>query len=170
MRTASLARNPYAPPAATLDDAPPATAAPPMWNPNAAVNWSLLLTPAFGSFLHMRNWQALGEPRRAAAARRWTIGIITTTLLLILLGVLLPEERWLSTAVRGSSVVLLIAWYYGGGRAQARFVRARFGEHYPRRGWTRPILAALGIGAGLFASLMVGVFMIAYSAARLASG
>jgi predicted amidophosphoribosyltransferase len=27
-----------------------------IWNPNAASNWSLVFTPAFGSYLHARNW------------------------------------------------------------------------------------------------------------------
>jgi hypothetical protein len=46
-----------------------ADAAPALWNPNAAANWSLLFSPMFGAWLHMKNWAALGEPERAAARR-----------------------------------------------------------------------------------------------------
>jgi hypothetical protein len=42
-----------------------------IWNPAAAARWSLLFTPAFGAFIHMRNWQTLEQPERAASARRW---------------------------------------------------------------------------------------------------
>jgi len=33
--------------------------------------WSLLFTPAFGAFLQMRNWEALGEPSKAVTSRIW---------------------------------------------------------------------------------------------------
>ena len=47
--------NPYAPPTARVDDVATGDAAPALWNPNAAANWSLLFSPAFGAWLHMKN-------------------------------------------------------------------------------------------------------------------
>ena len=41
-----------------------------LWNRSAAARWSLVFTPAFGAFVLMRNWHALGEPERAASARK----------------------------------------------------------------------------------------------------
>ena len=61
-----MSLNPYSPPGAIIDDV---MNAPPLWNPNAAANWSLLFSPAFGAFVHMKNWQALGEPEKAANAK-----------------------------------------------------------------------------------------------------
>ena len=46
----------------------------PIWNPNAAANWSLIFTPAFGAYIQMLNWQRLGqEPRLSGTNRscRW---------------------------------------------------------------------------------------------------
>jgi len=37
-----------------------------IWNPNAAANWSILFTPAFGSYLQMLNWRTLSEPAKAS--------------------------------------------------------------------------------------------------------
>ena len=51
--------NPYAPPKAEVADVGRTEVAPALWNPNAAASWSLLFSPAFGAFLHMKNWQAL---------------------------------------------------------------------------------------------------------------
>lgn len=48
----------------------PATAAAALWRPSAVAVWSLVFTPVFGSYLLMRNWQALGHQRAAGAARR----------------------------------------------------------------------------------------------------
>lgn len=31
-----------------------------LWNPNAAVNWSVLFTPIFGAWIQAKNWKALG--------------------------------------------------------------------------------------------------------------
>ena len=36
-----------------------------LWNPDAAACWSMLFTPLFGTILVIRNWEALGEPKRA---------------------------------------------------------------------------------------------------------
>ena len=64
-----MSTNPYAPPKAVVADIAPRQDSPPLWNPNAAANWSLLLSPAFGAFLHMKNWEELGEPAKAAASK-----------------------------------------------------------------------------------------------------
>ena len=39
-----------------------------IWNPNAASNWSIIFTPAFGSYLHALNWRTLGEEEHARSA------------------------------------------------------------------------------------------------------
>ena len=67
-----IERNPYAPPQADVEPVAVETpAAPSLWNPNAAASWSLIFTPIFGAILHMKNWEALGEPQKAAGARSW---------------------------------------------------------------------------------------------------
>lgn len=65
--------NPYAPPQAEVADIAGERNPPPLWNPNAAANWSLLFSPAFGAFLHMKNWQALGQPNKATSAKVWFV-------------------------------------------------------------------------------------------------
>ena len=61
--------NPFAPPQAEVADVPTGEAAPALWNPNAASSWSLLFSPIFGAYLHMQNWQALGQPDKAEQCR-----------------------------------------------------------------------------------------------------
>jgi hypothetical protein len=62
-------QNPYAPPRAAVADIDDGRASPPLWNPSAAANWSLLFSPAFGALVQMKHWEALGEPAKASAAR-----------------------------------------------------------------------------------------------------
>lgn len=131
--------NPYAPPTAEVRTN---EQAPPLWNPNAALFWSLLFTPAFGAFLHMKNWQALGEPKKAAASKYWVIAIIVLQLAATGLSVFIPEMDRLP---RPLALGLFVAWCLAGARGQVALVKTRFGADYPRRGWGKPLL----IGGGL---------------------
>jgi hypothetical protein len=140
--------NPYAPPTAEVADiAGDAKIAPPLWNPNAAANWSLLLTPAFGAFLHMRNWEALGEPKKALVAKTWFLLSVLLVAGVSLTSVMAP--RLLNSGVQGIGVMLLFAWYFTGGRPQVSYVRTRFGKAYPRRGWLAPLASAVLMLIGL---------------------
>lgn len=136
------AENPFAPPKADVADVGTHLAAPPLWNPNAAAAWSLFLSPLFGAFIHMKNWEAMGEARKAATSRTWA-GASLAFLVLAVLSVTLPDSGKLDLVFQGGGLVLLIAWYYGSGKAQNAFVLARYGHDYPRKGWARPLLLAL---------------------------
>ena len=67
-----------------------------IWNPGAAARWSLLFSPAFGAFIHMRNWQALDQPERAAATGRWfhaSLGMLVLQIFTSALNARLGTER-----------------------------------------------------------------------------
>lgn len=150
--------NPYSPPRAPVDAGlQPVEAAPALWNPNAAASWSILFTPIFGAYLQMKNWQALGEADRAAGSRRWVTGATVFLLALMAVGMVLPDDPTVDRGARMVGFAFLIAWYYLNGKAQNAYVLARFGKDYPRRGWLKPVFAALGA----FAGLMLGVFLVA---------
>jgi hypothetical protein len=151
----------YAPPKAEVEVASlDAAAAPALWNPNAAANWSLLLSPIFGTWLHMLNWRALGETERAESAKTW---LMVSTLLqagVSIGGALLPFSG-LERLRAPVSFVLLIAWYFASARSQAKWVTEHYGDDYPRRGWTPPLLGALvlWIASALAFLLMAGIGM-----------
>ena len=111
----------------------PATEGIALWNPLAAVNWSWLFTPIFGTYLHMRNWQALGQPREASTAKNWFIASIIVALATMLFWGPLP------------GLVLMTIWYYVSGRHQIKYVRENFGSDYPRCSFVRPCFMALFI-------------------------
>lgn len=150
----------YAPPKADLGDGPmeAAAPAPPLWNPNAAASWSLLLSPVFGAWLHRKNWQMLGDHERARTGGRWVVAAVVMLLVSIVLSA--ASDKYVG-GVRLLNFAFLIAWYYAAAKPQARLVLGRYGKNYPRRGWAIPVLAALGvIVALLFAvgsvALMLG--------------
>jgi hypothetical protein len=45
-----------------------------LWNPQAAVSWSLLLSPIFGAYIHAKNWSEIGELDEARRSKMWVYG------------------------------------------------------------------------------------------------
>ncbi len=156
--------NPYAPPLAAVADIGTGTSTsagtpcPPLWNPGAAASWSLLFSPLFGAILHMKNWQAMGEPEKAAASKTWAIVTAAFLVLSILLVVALPESKGADRLGRVGGFALLIAWYYSLGKSQRAVVIARYGKHYPRKGWAKPLgLAVAAMLAFVLVATAVGL-------------
>jgi uncharacterized membrane-anchored protein len=71
----------------------------------------------------------------------------------------LPDSKGLEALGRIGGFGLLIAWYYAIGKSQQAFVMGRFGKSYPRRGWLKPILAAIGVVLAFFFVIFVLVFI-----------
>ncbi len=141
---------------APIDIAAPFAAgdAPALWNPEAAAAWSLLFSPVFGTWVHLKNWQALGDAGRVRLAWAWlaaAIVVFFTTLGFRLWPLFassydadtLQYSQWLP-------YVFLLAWFFGSAQAQVRTMRARFGEHYARKRWKAPMLWAIGGWAAVF--------------------
>ncbi|XHS77826.1 hypothetical protein ACFJGW_19230 [Burkholderiaceae bacterium UC74_6] len=140
--------NPYAPPTAEVSDLKTLEVSPPLWNPNAAASWSLLFSPVFGAVLHMLNWQAMGQPEKAATSKKWAIGTAVFLLIIPIMIVMLPDSRGADAVSRIVGFGLLIAWYYSIGKSQNATVLARYGSGYERKGWAKPLLLAVAVLIG----------------------
>jgi uncharacterized membrane protein YfcA len=114
-----------------------------------------LFSPAFGALVHMKNWQALGEPEKAAASKKWAVIYIVTIVGLSVAGAFLPSNKTMPALVRLCGFVLLLSWYFASGKPQLEFVKSRYGKQYPRKGWAQPLLIAVGVLIG--AVIVVGV-------------
>jgi hypothetical protein len=134
-----------------------------LWNPTAAALWSLVFTPAFGAWLHMRNWERLGQPDKARQARYWFAGMLLTAIASYAAGAagaLLGREDlsvpwWASLALFG-------AWGAGSAYQQIKHVDDHHGESYARRSWAAPILIGVAaICAIPFAAGVVTAFRVA---------
>jgi len=150
--------NHYAPPKANVVDAPVGSEpAPALWNPNAAASWSLLFSTIFGSYLHWKNEERIGDARRTAAARNWFFASVAVVGLSVAFAIMGPRTG--EATGRGLNLVYLLAWYFAAAKPQAKYVQEHYGSGYPRRGWFAPILAAIGlvivisVGAGVLFGL-----------------
>jgi hypothetical protein len=130
----------------------PADVPPKLWNPNAAANWSLVFTPAFGALLHAKNADSLGRIEEARANRVWvyvTVAYLAVTLVSIFIPAI-PDG-----AFRVAGLVLLLSWYFSLAKKQARYVKESLHSQYERRSWIKPLLGALGSLLGFFALAVV---------------
>jgi uncharacterized integral membrane protein len=107
----------------------------------------------------MRNWQALGQPERAEKSKKWVVASLAFVLFLFLSSFVLPDTKGVDLSLRLASFALLIGWYYALGKSQQAYVLARYGRSYPRRGWSKPLSAALIALVLMFAL----IFAIAYA-------
>ncbi len=127
-----------------------------IWNPTAVCNWSLLFSPAFGSFLHAVNWRALGESEKARSAMGW----FYISLAMLGLFPLLALAYELSGLGEDRTGILPLAflgfWYFAAGRGQAKYVEGRLGSSYQRRSWPKPLLIAAAALVAYFVFIAAG--------------
>jgi hypothetical protein len=126
-----------------------------IWNPNAASNWSLIFSPAFGSYLHALNWKTLGKPERAQSAMVWFYFSLGMLFVYIFMGLFIADEKAADGAARGLCFLYLIIWYFSAGRAQAKYVKGKFGSDYPRRSWSKPLIIGVATIVGYFTLAVV---------------
>ena len=118
-----------------------------IWNPNAASSWSIIFTPAFGSYLQALNWQALGEEDKAEKSMMWFY--ISVSLLLAYVMSVLFFYFTTGNAKTGELISrilplpYLILWYYFSGRDQAKYVKLKFNDNYVRKSWGKPLIIAV---------------------------
>jgi hypothetical protein len=130
-------------------------AIPPLWNPGAAASWSLLFGPMFGAYLHMKNWETLGQSDKASTSKKWVVANLVFLAFAALISILVSESKGLDVLTRFAGVGLLIGWYYAIGKSQQAYVLGHFGKSYPRRGWSKPLFAALGILMGFIVVIFI---------------
>ncbi|WP_353254952.1 lysozyme inhibitor LprI family protein [Burkholderia anthina] len=119
----------------------------PIWNPSTAVSLSVVLTPAFGSYLHASNWRTLGQPERAAASKVWFYVslLILAAMGLVAIG-LVGKTDADKDAIRGAvnigGLIYFVVWYVLSGRKQVSYVKEQFGKTYAKKSLVKPLLVA----------------------------
>lgn len=121
---------------------------PSLWNPNALVNWSLLLTPLFGSYLVARNYKAMYKPDQEKKAMEWFyIGIA------VLLSAFLLAPFGLFSVSMAIYIGYLFSWYFMSARKQCSAVLSEFGKNYDRQPWGKVL--SIGIALNIVWQLIV---------------
>jgi hypothetical protein len=132
-----------------------------IWNPAAAACWSIVFTPAFGAWILMRNWEALGDREQVALSRKWfafSLGLLFVQLLSAAINSRVNSQ---SNFMHWFGIAYLLAWWLGAALPQMWQVRARYGAGYPRKRWDDALLAAVIAGTMYFAvrGLLIYLFV-----------
>jgi len=135
-----------------FDHATPSTA---LWRPSVVAAWSLVFTPAFGSWLLMHNWRALGQPQAAGRARLWLAASLAMLALQLLAGAINRRVNGDSPLMAWLALAWLLLWLLGAAWPQWIAVRRRYGRRYARRGWN----GALGLAVVLGGLCWAGAFL-----------
>lgn len=126
-----------------------------LWNPNAAINWSLLLTPVFGSYLQMKNWQEIGSTTEANNAKYWLVGTIIFILFLNLGTPFIWDDPYqLQTYPKSLGILYIIVWYFAFAKSQSDFVKKHLHSNYQKKSWGIPLIIASIILISSFTILM----------------
>lgn len=115
-----------------------------LWNPNAAVYWSLLFTPIFGSYLQMKNWQALGNATETRNAKNWLIFSVIF-ISLIHLGSLFiwNESDTVDIFMRVVVILHLVIWFRTFARTQLEYVKEKLLNQYKKKAWGAPLIISV---------------------------
>ncbi|ULJ69820.1 hypothetical protein MIS45_02985 [Wielerella bovis] len=120
---------------------------PPLWNPKAAMWWSVFFNVVLGAVLHAKNWESLGEKELAKQNWIWA-GIGAVFLFIVMV-----------TGMKiglGVQIGLVVAWYYALGKKQVLFFEEEFNNDYERKGWLKPILLTI---IAIFVAAFVAVLI-----------
>lgn len=127
-----------------------------LWRPSVVAAWSLVFTPAFGSWLLMHNWRILGQPRAAGRARIWLGASLAMLALQLLAGAVNRRLNGDSPLMGWLALAWLLLWLLGAAWPQWIAVRRRYGRRYARRGWN----GALGLAVVLGGACWVCAFLL----------
>jgi len=146
-----------------------------IWNPNSAAIWSCFLSPAFGAYLQMLNWRALGEPEKAASSKKW---FYVSVVILAVIWLIIGEEAFKmeelgvdppsmdAPATVGEFAIQLIwflfmlVWYFSAGRAQSKYVKEKFGSTYARKPWRKALAIGFAAFFGSFLAVIVALSLV----------
>jgi len=88
-----------------------------LWNPDASANWSLLFSIIFGAWLHAKNWEELGESKKAKKSMLWVYSGITILIVNMII-VELIDKSFLAIFFW-----LLLIWYFLCARKQVKYIK-----------------------------------------------
>lgn len=119
-----------------------------LWNPHAAAIFSLLLSVAFGAWVHAQNWKALGREDKAKESSIW----FCVSIVGICLGLVY------SSIAAASGIALFVAWYFLSAKEQCDFVKNDLSNNYIKKSWAKPIgvLVAIVFAFAVIATAIEG--------------
>jgi hypothetical protein len=119
---------------------------PALWQPWSIGFWSIPFSWAFGAILVAKNWNALGDSSRAKRAMLWFYPIFPW----LVLCRMAPSIEVIQLVLLLGPVAILVAFVLLEVQPQAKLVKERLNNQFPRKPWVIP----LGIGMACFVAFI----------------
>lgn len=120
-----------------------------LWSPLGAINWSILLTPIFGTYLLYKNAEALGDEDNINKAKYWFVGSIVVYIIpYLLLWILALAGSEKIDSIIGFNLIYLVVWYFTYAKKQMHLTKFK---NYVKKEWLKPVLIAIGMRILFFA-------------------
>lgn len=124
-----------------------------LWSPDASANWSLLFSIIFGAWLHAKNWEELGEFKKAKKSMLWVYSGITILIVNMIIVELIDKSFF------AIFFWLLLIWYFLCARKQVKYIKDN-NIKYKKRTIYKPL------GIALLANLLLGILIISFDASE----
>ena len=124
-----------------------------LWNPDASANWSLLFSIIFGAWLHAKNWEELGEAKKAKKSMLWVYSGITI-LIVNMITVELIDKSFIAIFFW-----LLLIWYFLCARKQVKYIKDN-NIKYEKRTIYKPL------GIALLANLALVIIIMSFDTSK----
>ncbi len=125
-----------------------------LWNPLAAAAWSLIFSPILGAYLHMRNWQALGDDVQADKSKKWLGFAVVFVFFINFIFPFMGEDTTKMYETANQLTHLLTGvWFFVAAYPQVKYVKQHFPQGYNKKPWVRVLVIALVIALTLTAIL-----------------
>src|SRR5476649_1558579 len=113
---------------------------PALWNPIALSNWSLFLTPIFGTYLVTENYKAMGKKHEAKESLSWFYASIGAILLGWVLIPIFGDYGFITWIV--VYLIYFIIWNFRSARKQNKYILSVYGNKYTRQPWGKVLVIA----------------------------
>lgn len=111
-----------------------------LWSPSWASFLSIFFSPAFGAYVHARNWKIIGDSDKVAINMVFfwlSVGALALRITFVFLSGLNPTFAKLAFIVGFSVLLLFIIWYFVVARSQSAYFDQHFRNGYRRLPWPR---------------------------------
>src|SRR5471030_337002 len=113
---------------------------PALWNPIALSNWSLFLTPIFGTYLVTENYKAMGKKHEAKESLSWFYASIGAILLGWVLIPIFGDYGFITWIV--VYLIYFIIWNFRSASKQNKYILSVYGNKYTRQPWGKVLVIA----------------------------
>lgn len=129
-----------------------------LWDAREIAWFSLLLTPVFGFYYQMKNWQMIENKEQIKLSQLWlkiSLGYVALSLLLALV---LPTQMGLAV-IKVMFLMYIFVWYFSNAKTQIEYIKKNIPPNYKRHLWGIWVYPAMaGVAAFIVLSILFSFF------------